>query len=119
MSGGMRALAEFLESAEADSAWNDRQRLEIEALRDRAGEAWLGVVNARGERKGPTLAKWDGELVLNFGADFVVPCFDPPLDRMLRERDAAPYTNVLADALRVKPIFDRVVAIGGIVLVWT
>jgi len=105
---------------EADSALNDASRAAIAELRDRHGVAWLGDVNAR--EGGRVLWEWDGSLVGNFGADFVVPAFDNDLATLLVEYRARNWQSI-ADrdwiAARIVAIFDRVRELGGVVLVWS
>jgi hypothetical protein len=115
------AVADYLSSIEADESHNDKERTAIEThAAAYGGEAWLGLMNAYSGRKGaPTHERWDGELVRNFGADFVIPRFDGELDRLLLERDAAPYEGVRDDSARVGAIIERVHALGGRMLVWT
>lgn len=115
------AAADFLENVgEANEPHNDRQRRIIAAMKEEHGEAWLGLLNPHGGRKGPILVQWDGvSLVYNFGADLVVPREDEVLMRLIRERDEAPYTGVTADSVRVKAIQKRVRQLGGYLLVWS
>lgn len=60
----------------------------------------------------------EGEVVYNFGAEFVAPAYDQELVRLIRERDDAPY-NGSDDYERIKRIMERVRAIGGEHLVWS
>jgi hypothetical protein len=107
---------------EADTDINNASRRVIEAMAEENGEAWLGKFNLHGdERHGavPVIWKWDGGLVYNFGCDFVAPKFDEALEKLLRERDDAEYTTTAADVVRLRAIFERIAAIGGISLIWT
>ena len=55
----------------------------------------------------------------NFSCAFVAPRHDEELERLIRERDDAPYTTTADDAVRVEAIMDRLYAVGGIYLRWT
>lgn len=86
---------------EADDNLNDSCRRLIAAIADENGEAWLGRINLYGsERHGatPYIWKWDGSLVRNFSCAFVLPRYDAEVERMVRERDDAPYTTTADDA---------------------
>jgi hypothetical protein len=107
---------------EADETLNDSCRRVISAMAEEHGECWLGSINLYGvERHGakPYIWKWDESLVLNFSCAFVVPRYDAELERLIRERDDAPYTGTVADAARVEAIMDRIAALGGTHLFWT
>jgi len=107
---------------EADRDLNDANRALIAAMADERGECWLGKINLYGEErhgKAPVLWKWDGDLVYNFGCAFVVPAYDADLERLIRERDDAPYTGVAGDSVRVEAIMARIAALGGHNLLWT
>jgi hypothetical protein len=107
---------------EADDNLNDACRRLVQAIADDNGEAWLGRINLYGsERHGasPYMWKWDGSLVRNFSCAFVLPAFDAELERLIKERDDAPYTTTAADAVLVEAIIERVTAVGGHHLFWT
>lgn len=108
-----------------DNHLNDQQRSLIEAMRDEYGTAWLGIVNrdrnATGHLQkgnGSPIWEWDGRLVYNFGASFVLPQFDAELERLMLEREAASYTGPSADYERIKAIYSRLGAVGGHPLLW-
>lgn len=105
---------------EADDGVNGASRALVAAVHAEHGAAWLGRINRSREERSPVvLTAWDGAPVCNFGADFVVPCDDEEVTRLVLAREAAPYTSVSDDVPRVTAIFDRVKAIGGSLLVWT
>jgi hypothetical protein len=98
---------------------NDLQRDLIAAYAREHGHAWLGKVNLYKEDKGrPVMWEWDGAIVLNFGARFVVPCFSLELVTMILERANAEYTGTAADYERVKAIHARIHEMGGELLIW-
>lgn len=107
---------------EADASVNNASRAVIQAMHNEHGQAWLGKINLHGdERHGghPVICKWDGGLVYNFGAEFVLSYFDAELQRLIQERDDAPYTSVAADVPRVNAIMARIKSLGGVLLIWT
>ena len=104
---------------EADPNVNDAARGLVEAVLREHGSAWLGVVNRSRDDRRPWIWAWDGQRVENFGADFVLPACDAELERLLRERDEAPYTGVAEDSRRVEGILSRIGVVGGFSLVWT
>ena len=108
-----------LDLPEGDNGINGASRAIIAEV-GKAGAAWLGNVNLYEEtRDKPILWEWDRGMVYNFGAAFVIPCYDAELERMIRERDNAPYTGTKDDAPRVQAILDRVDKLGGVSLIWT
>ena len=111
---------------EADTRLNNSARNVVAAMRTDRGQAWLGRINLRGKERpcaGGTVAdvcwKWEGGMVYNFGADYVLPRYDQVLVNLILERDAAPYTGTAKDAPRVNSIIQRVVDIGGALLIWS
>ena len=116
----IRTAWDLFELPEADGEWNDEQRAIITTMRDAHGEAWLGVINVdRGSEDEPVIWQWDGGLVYNFGAAFVMPAFDDDLDALIRERAKAAYTDGKADIARIDAIMTRVRQCQGRFLVWT
>ena len=115
-----RWLSERASLPEADNHQNDRQRGIISAMKAERGDAWLGLINRHGEeRERLPLWQWDGGLVCNFAADFVVPRYDAKLEQLIVQREAAPYTGSTDDAARLEPIIERVHTLGGVHLIWT
>lgn len=107
---------------EADENLNDANRALVAAIAAEHGQCWLGKINLYGEERhgrAPVLWRWDGDVVFNFGCAFVVPAYDAELERMIRERDDAPYTGVAGDVVRVEAIMARIAAAGGHHLLWT
>lgn len=102
-----------------ENSLNDHQRDLIAACALEWGEAWLGRINLYADtRQLPILWKWDGGLVYNFGASFVIPRHDAELERLIRERDEADYTGTAGDMPRIEAIFERINALGGHTLIW-
>ncbi len=101
---------------------NDLQRELIAAYAaEHGGEAWLGEVNLyceKGQEPEHVITKWDGDLVLNFGARFVLPAYDEALNRMILDRHRAPYTGTSADYERIKSIHARIYELKGELLIW-
>ena len=112
---------------EADPILNEASRAVIEAMAAaNGGECWLGRVNLYkgwpedddGQHEPlhwtTPLWKWTENPVCNFGASFVVPRYDADLERLIRERDIAPYTTTATDCERVTVIHARLDAVGGV-----
>jgi len=59
-----------------------------------------------------------GDMVYNFGGSHIVPTKDAELERLLQEREDAPYTGGNVDMGRITAIFDRVKELGGEALHW-
>ena len=57
--------------------------------------------------------------VCNFDATYVLAEPDSELERMLLEREAAPYTGMKDDGTRIDAIADYAQAIGAVDLIWT
>lgn len=95
---------------------NDRQRQVIAAYHEHHGTCWLGLVNPGPQR--PIYWEYDGRLVYNFGASFVVPRYDWVLDALLNARLAGPYTGTRQDYDWITLIHDRIDALGGDSLIW-
>jgi hypothetical protein len=84
------------------------------------GQAWLGKINLHNEDRRRIMWQYDPvEPIYNFGASFVVPAYDPELERLIRERDQAPYEGTAKDRVRVGAIMERLTAIGGHHLTWS
>jgi hypothetical protein len=107
---------------EADDAVNDASRAVVAAMRDELGAAWIGRVNrSREERENPdhpVIWEYEGGMVYNFGADFVVPAFDAELVRLIVEYNSGPW-HAATKAKQVQAVTDRVRSLGGVTLVWT
>jgi hypothetical protein len=98
---------------------NDHQRDLIAAYAEEHGECWLGRINIYDHDRGkPIIWKWDGGLVYNFGASFVLPCFDQELVDLIVARDQAAYTGTADDYKRISEIFKRIDQLGGSYLKW-
>jgi len=96
---------------------NDAQRSRLAGYLAEQGRAWIGRINIYP----PAIAElvpYTGQLVRNFEADFVVPCPDPTLLRLISERHEAPYTGTAADGPRIDAIFERIASLGGRLLTW-
>ena len=92
---------------------NDASREVVSAMQETYGEAWLGLVNPIKDRD--LLVKWDGELVCNFQADFVLPKYDGELCALITSR-VLEFPKTLE---QIKIINNRIRALNGEVLVWT
>jgi hypothetical protein len=106
---------------EANSELNDLQRAKISAVRDRYGKAYIGCVNHYGDERVALTAdtvftEYNGQMVYNFGADYIVPVADRELAEMivLWNGDGATKLPYL-----IKRITDRIETIGGHNLLWS
>ena len=100
---------------------NDASRAMVRAMLQDHGQAWLGKINLHSDDDRRRIM-WQHEpddTIFTFGAAFVLPCYDAELERLIRERDEAPYTGTRDDAKRIDPILQRIVAIGGVHLSWS
>ncbi|GAC1475597.1 MAG: hypothetical protein PVSMB8_00310 [Vulcanimicrobiaceae bacterium] len=103
-------------TTEADNALNDSSRALVHAMADEHGQAWLGKINRYNSAKDPIVWKWDESIVYNFSADFVLPCDDAELARMIEAHGGQPFKGARE---RVDAIIDRIKALGGHLLVWS
>ena len=114
---------------EFDQELNDVTRLKIAAYTKKFGEGYLGNVNLHKEHierkcknnesfREPILWKWDGQLVCNFEATFIVPCFNQVLVDLIRTRAESEYTGAKDDYARVTAIHDIIDGLGGEYLNW-
>lgn len=101
----------------AIDAHNERQRAKLAAFLAEHSRAWIGKINIYPPAEAE-LVEYTGQLVYNYGADFVVPCPDPTLLQLIIDRDEAPYTGTADDGPRVDAILDRIAAVGGRLLTW-
>ena len=98
---------------------NDYQRDLIAAFAAKHGQSWLGRVNIYDNDKHlPIIWQWDGGLVYNFGASFIIPKFDDELYALILARHYAPYTGTREDYKRINAIYARLEALGGESLIW-
>jgi hypothetical protein len=102
---------------------NDEQREIVARMAREHGTVWLGRINALNGFTGltrPCLWQWDGSLVTNFGADFVLPTYDETLVTMIEEfRSSGVVGRQAAACDQVDAIFARAAALGGRVLLWS
>lgn len=103
---------------EAHDGVNQASRILVEAVKQEAGEAWLGLINPR-ESRGESAKQWryDGTLY-TFGADYVLPAPSQAVETLVAERLAAEYSSE-KDYERVIAISKAVLAAGGVNLVWS
>lgn len=114
-SGGVLALRE------ADDTYNDLNRNIIEAFRQfHGGTAFIGSVNYYDEDRQKLISgeldairPTAGELVYNFGCDFIIPKFDVALNEMVRDFNKGPAT-----AQKATGIMKLVEKLGGLSFIW-
>lgn len=103
---------------EADVGINNASAEIIMAMQAEHGEVWLANVNPLKDGEVIRKAERD-EIFYNFCASYCLPCYDAELEKMMKDRLAAPYTGTADDAARLKPIWKRIAELGGQTLVWT
>ena len=116
-----RYLQQNQGTSEFDHSVNDISRLEITSAFVSWGEVWLGKVNLYGDERKVDykLERYeDGQAIYNFSYGFIVPCSDKILEGMINARDKSDYTSAQNDSFLVDTIHDRVLEIGGILLIW-
>lgn len=101
---------------EADFAINDIQREKIRAYHRMHPNTLVGLINKHGRKN--FLQVYQGEKVLNFEWDFIIPQYDAELLKLLTEREQAPYTGTKEDAVRIDKIYERIKQSGGLYLYW-
>jgi len=104
---------------EADDTYNAFNIELLEAYRMIYPDAHIGRINHHGEQrvnliegKKSVYTKYTGQKVYNFDCDFVVPCADEELERLIID------WNVCADALVVKHIMSRIEKLNGKSITW-
>jgi hypothetical protein len=97
---------------EADDDLNESARNVIRAVKVQHGTAWLIRLNPW-KPTDPYFWEWDGGMVYNFGADYVVPKYDEEIARLLDDwRQVASVKTLDAMSKRAKEL-------GGATLVWS
>ena len=115
--GGVLALRE------ADDTYNDYNRDIIAAFKETYSTAFLGNINFYGEKR-PKIVdgsvsvydEYTGQLVYNFGADFVISTKDELLESMIRTWNGG-HTHSDKRNL-INQITDRITELGGICFIW-
>jgi hypothetical protein len=106
-------------NAQQEFNTNDRSREVIKLFaKVQGGECWLGKINLYDGKPNPPLWKWDGDMVYNFGAAFVIPSHDAELEKMILARYSGDYEGVAADRVQVDAICSRIEKLGGEHLYW-
>jgi hypothetical protein len=115
--GGVFALRE------ADETYNDFNRDIIAAFKEAHGTAFLGNINFYGEKRqkvadgsASVYEEYIGQLVYNFGADFVVADKDELLESMIRTWNGG-HTHSDKRNL-IAQITDRIAELGGLCFIW-
>lgn len=115
-SGGYDALRE------ADDNYNDLNRHIIDAFYKVHGKAYMGSINLSAEKReqlangtGSVFEEYSGQLVYNFGCDFIVPVADKDLEQLILDwnRDGWPKHQPL-----VCQITAAIEHIGGRSFLW-
>jgi len=106
---------------EANTELNDMQREKIRTVYENFGTAFIGKITYNGSERGilstdTVFTEYTGQLIYNFGADFVVPAVDDILAEMIVEwnKGGKPMMTRL-----FKRIYNMVEALGGANLLWS
>ena len=122
--GYIRSIGGWLEVFESYSYLNDANRAVIEAYKNEHGTAFLGKTNFYDEdriavangTKSP-FEEFTGQLVYNFGCDYVIPVEDAILAAMIREYNTdGSYDNAYK---LVTKITNRIDQLGGEHTIWS
>jgi len=105
---------------EACDQLNDLQRDKIAAVFSFHSTAVIGKFNCDGDSRtnlssDRIFTKYDGEIVYNFGADFVIPTEDDELATMIIE-----WNKRLPKSLNlISKVRSKVESLGGACLIWS
>lgn len=107
---------------EADETYNDMNREQIAAFKEKHGAEFLGNINFYGDDRAAVVAgeknvyeEYVGQMVYNFECDFCVPCADEALAEIIRAWNTPGRPLALSE---ITHITDKIEALGGINLIW-
>lgn len=116
-SGGVLAIRE------SDDTYNDSNRELIAAYKETYGTAFLGNINFYGDQRTNVASgkksiyfEYTGQLVYNFGCDFVIPVKDEMLESLIRDWNAGKTRENGISVL--DSIMNRIQELEGINLIW-
>ena len=106
---------------EANTELNDMQRDKINVVYENGGTVYIGKITYHGSDREELTAdtvfsEYTGQLIYNFGADFVIPKPDDALAEMIVEWNFDSQTRVLR---LFKKIYNRIESLGGANLLWS
>ncbi len=106
---------------EANDDLNNLQREKIAAVFEESGAAYIGKINHSGEERASLTAdkvfdEYKGQMVYNFGADFVLCVTDDKLAELIVQwnKGGLPISLKL-----VRQIINRINFLGGVNLLWS
>lgn len=110
-------------SSEFDSSINEISRAMVIKFHEKYGTCFLGEINNYDcDRKNPAikLVEYQGQTILNFEYDFIIPCDDPLITQMINEhnKEKKDFNSKEIMAL-IEKINNRVVELGGEFLSWS
>ena len=107
-------------TSEFDMSINDISRQIVESMKNEKDVCFLGNINLYGEdrKKEFKLTEYTGQKIYNFDYSFCLPCYDAEAERMINERNKAPYTGTSDDSVRIEAITERIYSLGGKYLFW-
>ena len=121
-------------TSEFDMSINDISRDKADAMyRENNRVCYLGKINLYGnerkkefklvkytpEKKHETLTEDERSFIYNFEFAFCLPVYDAELERMINDRDNAPYNGTSQDSVLVGKIMDRITVLKGVNLFWS
>lgn len=106
---------------EANTELNNLQREKINAFYLDSGTAYIGKINYHGdERKNSAvenvLTLYTGDIIYNFGVDYIIPTMDNNLAIMIVEWNS---TGLPTNLSLIDKITHRIKEIGGLQLTWS
>ena len=107
---------------EANDEFNNLQRELIAAVYENGGKAYVGKITYYGSERGllsenTVFTEYTGQMIYNFGADFVVPAADNDLAKMIVELNTGSDQSIRWRLL--KRIYNKIESLGGKSLLWS
>jgi hypothetical protein len=105
-------------TSEFDMSINDISMEKIKAMKRECGTCFLGKINLY-DGDSYKLVEYTGQKIHAFEYCFCLPCYDEQIEKMIDERNKAPYTDTTHDGKRIKLIVDRIQQLNGHHLLWS
>ena len=107
---------------EANDEFNNLQRELIAAVYAIGEKAYVGKITYYGSERGvlsekTVFTEYTGQMIYNFGADFVVPAVDNNLAKMIVELNTGSDQSIRWRLL--KRIYNKIESLGGKSLLWS
>lgn len=108
--------------SEFDLSINDISRAVIQKYKEKHGKCFLGRINDYDcDRKNPDirLAEYTGQMIPNFRYEFILPCDDEDITRLINEYNREKeYPNPVRVKNLIGRITRRIVELEGDFLIW-